>query len=392
MVEIKLDTDDCMKVENDHYVSVRIGDAQKLAKMAPSRTYRFPSSTVGNRKYGKIEVFRRVASSILCIDPTSSVANNEVELALGDLRLRFDTKVGFTEAGKAPQPQPVAPAAPPKGNKVAAAEYLQKHHLEAKLSEAMAAVLRERPADPAVFMAQKLAGNARFGVAKPPPSNELNLPFPFYYRKHCKQASSSRLYSGFRSRAAAAPQPGGSQLTAVPFPTYYRTYFQEARSSGLYAGFKAAGVGKPQSAFAAYYSKNFKQSTSPGLYAGFAAKKARGASLDGPFGAYFKEHFSQAPAATLASLHAKFGGPRVVDKPRGASLDGPFGAYFSEHFAQPPAGPCASLYAKFPGPPRPAAAARAVRSYRLPSCGSYHGRRPPQRQWRRPPRIRASST
>lgn len=29
-------------------------------------------------------------------------------------------------------------------DKVAAAEYLQKHHLEAKLSEAMAAVLRER--------------------------------------------------------------------------------------------------------------------------------------------------------------------------------------------------------------------------------------------------------
>mmetsp|Transcript_60063 Transcript_60063/g.173153 ORF Transcript_60063/g.173153 Transcript_60063/m.173153 type:complete len:555 (-) Transcript_60063:178-1842(-) len=344
MVEVKLDTDDCMKLDGDHYVSVRIGEAQKLAKMAPSRTYRFPSSAIGNRKYGKIEVFRRVATSILCIDPTLAATNNEVELALGDLRLHFDTKVGYTETTKTAAPPDVT--APPKAKANSAAEYLQKHHLETRLSEAMAAVLKERPEDPSVFMAQHLAGSS-LKLAPPPkaPVNELNSNFSMYFRKHFKQAKSASLYSGFKVKTAPE-EVQGSNLSTKGFAPYFREHFHDVGSATLYAGFGRAAakpaVDELSSGFAAYFRKNFHQV--PGgtsLYAGFPSKAAGQQSVAIPtdpaagFGEYFKAHFTQPTNASTSSLYSKFNKSGAMPAPKTGDT-----------------------------PPR---------RHLLPSCGSYHG-------------------
>merc|ERR1712166_1056692 len=73
--------------------------------------------------------------------------------------------------------------------KVAAAKaYLDKHLLEHRLAEAMQSVLRERPDDPAAYVAAKLLANAGMvsisPKAAPPPSQPkgevVMLPFKAY--------------------------------------------------------------------------------------------------------------------------------------------------------------------------------------------------------------------
>lgn len=226
MVDIRLDTEDLDKLPGDHYLSLRVGEAQKLAKLSASRSYRFSAATAGSRKYGKIEVYRRVATSVLCIDPATALPSSTVEVDVGDVRLRFDASIAFTEARPAP------PAEPRKAGHAAAAEYLQKHRLEARLSEVMSVVLRERPVDPLDFMAKQLLKGPR--AAAPA---DLTAGFAAYFRQHFRHAAPARLYAGFRAPVPAQPDGGDG------FGGYYRKHFlQTPRSHGerLYARRAAA--------------------------------------------------------------------------------------------------------------------------------------------------------
>lgn len=171
MVELKLNTADWQSYVKDHYISVRVGEVQKLAKLAASRTYKFPKDVVNSRKYGKVELFRRVGQAVVCIDPKMASGVNEVEVAFDEAgkSLKFDAEV-FRFGAKPSSPKKAA-ATP---NKVAA--YLDEHHLEARLSDAMQAVLREQPADPAAFLADLLTKNGSIVAKLPkrPPTEDAN--------------------------------------------------------------------------------------------------------------------------------------------------------------------------------------------------------------------------
>lgn len=153
MVELRLETCDD-GVPKDCFVSVRIGDTQKLSRLSSSRLYRFPQA--GDRRCGKIEVFRRIGSCSVDVDPANKglrEVNINCDPEFGMLCL----KVAVTGDDK-PVQEPTS--GKKEGSKVKAAkEYLSKHRLEMRLSEAMQAVLRERPGDPAEFLAAKLLGS-----------------------------------------------------------------------------------------------------------------------------------------------------------------------------------------------------------------------------------------
>jgi len=150
------------------FISVRVGDTQKLSRLATDRVYRFPEAN--GKHFGKIEVFKRIGAGSVDIGPHAK-GNREVsvdcrESGFGNLKLRINVD----------QNEPVKPQTPHKakhmGKLNAAKEYLSKHGLELQLSEAMQVVLREQPDHPAEFLAAMLMGSSPRGVRLPPMSHK----------------------------------------------------------------------------------------------------------------------------------------------------------------------------------------------------------------------------
>jgi hypothetical protein len=173
MVELRLNTEDWQSFAKDHYMSVRVGENQKLGRVSASRSYKFPSSAIANRKYGKVEIYRRVGSAMVCIDPKMASGVNDVDV-------EFDGCIGTNTALKFEAelvgPGNEKPASPTKAPSTAetitekATEYMEKHDLEARLAEAVHAVLRARPADPAAFLAEQLLKNGKAEAKLPSPT------------------------------------------------------------------------------------------------------------------------------------------------------------------------------------------------------------------------------
>eukprot|EP00441_Pelagodinium_beii_P030650 CAMPEP_0197711204 /NCGR_PEP_ID=MMETSP1338-20131121/129339_1 /TAXON_ID=43686 ORGANISM="Pelagodinium beii, Strain RCC1491" /NCGR_SAMPLE_ID=MMETSP1338 /ASSEMBLY_ACC=CAM_ASM_000754 /LENGTH=266 /DNA_ID=CAMNT_0043295137 /DNA_START=7 /DNA_END=804 /DNA_ORIENTATION=+ len=145
----------------DCFMSVRLGDVQKISRLGPSRLFRFPPA-VTTRK-GKIEVFQRIGAYNLDVDSMRH-AKNEVAVdcaacGFGWLGLR----VGLETPAKLPAAHEEKTVHHAKiAHKVQAAkEYLDSHGLEATLSQAMQSVLSERPENPLQFLAAKLLGEVQ---------------------------------------------------------------------------------------------------------------------------------------------------------------------------------------------------------------------------------------
>jgi len=160
-----LDSMEIASMPADCFVSVRIGDTQRFSRLQSSRVFKFPKA--GDRRYGKIEVFRRIGVCGVDVDPGNTDLRELTIDGFGTLGLKVEA-AGEERPGKlAEESSEVKKES--SGKVKAAKEYLGKHGLEVRLAEAMQAVLRERPADPAEFMAAKLLENAsRAGGVKLP--------------------------------------------------------------------------------------------------------------------------------------------------------------------------------------------------------------------------------
>eukprot|EP00930_Biecheleria_cincta_P069512 TRINITY_DN5724_c0_g1_i1.p1 TRINITY_DN5724_c0_g1~~TRINITY_DN5724_c0_g1_i1.p1 ORF type:complete len:825 (+),score=156.58 TRINITY_DN5724_c0_g1_i1:27-2477(+) len=156
MVEIRLEPIQAASMPKDCFVSVRVGDVQKISRLAPSRVYRFPPAL--DRKHGgKIEVFHRIGSYNLDISGSQPAAYDEVSIdceASGFGSLGVKLALERTQPTKLPRKE--EPATKPGGRVRAAKEYLSEHSLEDRLSQAMQRVLCERPRDPFLFLVAEL--------------------------------------------------------------------------------------------------------------------------------------------------------------------------------------------------------------------------------------------
>jgi hypothetical protein len=171
MVEIGLEAVKGDKLPKDLYVSLRVGEAQKFMKANCDRSYKFPASALGDRKYAKLEMFKRVGVCAIPVDTERIQGTHEVAVAVDGrvvdvpekaVAYKVNIKKGLS-GGQAPLDSSTR-SATDKGapdNRVASAKaYLDSHQLEQRLAEAMMAVLRERPEDPGKFIAEKLASGA----------------------------------------------------------------------------------------------------------------------------------------------------------------------------------------------------------------------------------------
>jgi len=178
-MELKLESLENNGIPQDCFISVRVGDMQKLSRIAAVRNYRFPKSS---NRFGKVDLFKRIGSCSINVDP-DELGTREVFLdctnsGYGSMKLAVD--VGFKADSCAPQPQKSAEPGDDvsKANlsvkKVKQAhDYLNRHGIESLLSNSMHELLREQPDDPAEFLASKLlsgAGGSK-SIIKCPPIN-----------------------------------------------------------------------------------------------------------------------------------------------------------------------------------------------------------------------------
>mmetsp|Transcript_117432 Transcript_117432/g.204079 ORF Transcript_117432/g.204079 Transcript_117432/m.204079 type:complete len:399 (-) Transcript_117432:315-1511(-) len=268
-MELKLECLD-ENMSKDTYVSVRVGEVQKLSRISAGRTFKFPASAVGDRKFGKVEIFNRIGGCSVGIIP----ADEDQEVAVpinGDSNVKFRVMLDYTEkppAAKIEEAERIkAKDVNPKV--LAAKEYLEKHNLELRLSEAMQAVLREKPEDPAQFVADKLIKSAGAVVkvpkAAPSPAPEA-APSP-------------------APEAAAAPAP---EAAAAPAPEP-----EAAKPAEAEAAPPAAEAPAPAAAPA-------------------AVQEPPGPVQMLPFDKYYGSYYKSVPPSDMACIYAMFGAKRPL--------------------------------------------------------------------------------
>mmetsp|Transcript_35987 Transcript_35987/g.99175 ORF Transcript_35987/g.99175 Transcript_35987/m.99175 type:complete len:502 (-) Transcript_35987:242-1747(-) len=211
MVELRLETLKGSTIPTDCFVSVRIGGKQQLSKLTDARTFRFPS---GEYNIGKIEVFRRVGACTLDVSPASAgtrdVSINCIDHSFGNLGLRVALG-GQASAQDMADEQEQAKAKKSNTAKLVK-EYLVKHELEARLADAMQAVLKERPEFPTEFIASKLReSKPPTRVAPPAPIPKL-VPFGGYYKQNFKLGGQP---PGAYAKFPAAPRSEAKPPTKV---------------------------------------------------------------------------------------------------------------------------------------------------------------------------------
>lgn len=353
MVELKLESIEEQDLPRDCFISVRVGETQKLSRLAATRVYRFPQA--GDRRYGKIEVFRRIGACSVDIDPTvmgtREVAISCADAGFGGLGLRIGVEPD--EESKKKVEDPLDGSSKKAGTKVKAAkEYLSKHGLEVRLSEAMQAVLRERPDNPTEYLAYRLLGaqpgsggnmlpplqglNRQEGPGMPAYQQDRSIPMDDPWKPQPKAQNRPRQLEplpGSQSQQAMSkvekPPQAAPSVAVVPFgKSYYSKHFLSMPNKdfqSIYSKFPPAKRAAPKAPaaaavlpFRAYYKANFQGSGGGGafskMYPNFpkAAKQPQKNWLLGkdsvkdvlPFLPYYNANAIKAPAFNYKAFPA----------------------------------------------------------------------------------------
>lgn len=262
MVELKLEPLD-NELDRDFYVSVRVGEVQKLSRISTSRSYKFPASAVVDRKFGRIEIFKKVGGAAVGIVPEShNDVDQQVSLTLDDnsevkFKVSLSGEGGKLQASqRSQQPEDKARAKEVNPKVQAAKSYLEMHNLEMRLSEAMQAVLRDKPEDPAAFVAERLVKSAGM-VQRTPKVEQAPAAEPATESAPAAPAAQALAPSPAVEKAPApspvaqqAPTPSAAAPPretpkVLPFAPYYVANFRSCGTpalEGLYKSFPAPQV------------------------------------------------------------------------------------------------------------------------------------------------------
>mmetsp|Transcript_52696 Transcript_52696/g.97548 ORF Transcript_52696/g.97548 Transcript_52696/m.97548 type:complete len:519 (-) Transcript_52696:22-1578(-) len=318
MVELKLESYADGLLPKDCFLSVRIGESQKLAALANDRVFKFPQ--MSERRIGKVELFRRIGSCSIDVDP-SNPFKREVDVdckdaGFGKVGLKF--AVGGNDNSAPKKEEEKETGGKRAGKMKAARDYLNRHGLEAHLSDAMQLVLRERPENPVRAFAEKLLLAADAGDKLPPidggKPTEEGPPMPASRVQQTAPEEPPKQVTPKNRPAQLEPIAGKSTatrapVTIVPFNAYYAEHFRScapAAMSKVHSLFGAKEVkAKPENKavasvlpFADYYKANFK------VVRAKPENKAVTSVL--PFADYCKANFKACSPQAMGRFHSLF--------------------------------------------------------------------------------------
>mmetsp|Transcript_15517 Transcript_15517/g.29037 ORF Transcript_15517/g.29037 Transcript_15517/m.29037 type:complete len:718 (-) Transcript_15517:56-2209(-) len=148
-MELRVEAADGYNMPNGCFVGVRVGDILKQGKYDPACCYRFPA--VERQRSAKIDLYQHVGTCCAFVD-SDFRSNTEVRVSCMDpryteMRLKVHTKPSNNSKQREVKKMEV---------KKQAREYLGKHHIEERLSEAVKALLSSQPENPTEFLCQHL--------------------------------------------------------------------------------------------------------------------------------------------------------------------------------------------------------------------------------------------
>jgi len=154
-MELRVESAQGYRLPNDCYVGIRVGDVLKQGRYEPQRCYHFPQ--VDRRRNAKIDIYQHIGSCIVAVDPDTK-AQHEVNVSSADpsmpgAKLLVNVQSRTDDSSKQQRDERT------KALKNQAKEYLSKHSIEERLSEAVKALLKEQPEDPTLFLCNHLGGS-----------------------------------------------------------------------------------------------------------------------------------------------------------------------------------------------------------------------------------------
>lgn len=346
-MEIKLDAAGEGSPPSDVFISMRVGDVQKQARFGGSKTFRFANIPNDRAGFGRVEVFKRVGHMTVSLSQKAGCMDIEVPCT-GDLK-SLSLRLGINGAPKleAEEGSVNVEKSRQKARIFAAQQYLELHHLEEQLAEAMREVICNRPEHPYKFLSEYML---KCEAMEAPVASKLEAAAPTL------EAVALKL---------SAPK---AAFASVDFGKYYSSNFAEAGSDcweKLYSKFPQSQTKKPVVPAPKVESSAPKMQCSAPKMEGSAP-----ASKTMPFSEYYAANFISAPLASWDSLYAKFGKkPPAKDikaqvAPVSSLAD--FGKYYKVNFAVAGEECWSSLYSKF-GKKAPAGEAKMMLSAKPPA-------------------------
>jgi len=163
-MELRVETAEGCSLPAGCHVGIRIGDVLKQGRYEPQRCYNFPQ--VERRRTAKIDLYQHIGTCVVTVDPEAK-STHEVQVQTGDpdqdLRLKVNSRAVVGEEAKS-KPSSTRETRS-QTMKLQAKDYLSKHSVEERLSEAVKALLKEQPSDPTEFLCRLLRGET--GAAAP---------------------------------------------------------------------------------------------------------------------------------------------------------------------------------------------------------------------------------
>jgi hypothetical protein len=270
------------------YVGVRVGDVLKQGRYEPQRSYHFPA--MERRRNAKIDIYRHVGSCVIPVDPEASGASHEVPVASSDpsvpeMRLKVNVQNSSLDAGKQREVRT-------KAVKNQAKEYLTKHSIEEKLSDAVKALLKEQPSDPTDFLCRFLTGGSL-------PTSPAGGPVPIKASNNIVKASTSI--------GVASGKPGPPAMK--PFNGYYvATILPNVPADAM------------MSLHSKFPSAANRLKPTPGVSNIGAPPGQQGPPAMKPFNGYYEANvLPNVPSGGMNAIHSKF--PDAADKLKPSGQD-----------------------------------------------------------------------
>jgi hypothetical protein len=176
VLEVRVEGATGLNLNDDCFVAVKVGDELKQARYKPDRSYKFTQTDgVRKPKSGRIDLFKQIGScKIDACSGIQEIALTSTDKATSGVKLRV--AVSADEKGA---PSPKGGAQVREDLTKSAKEYLKGHQVEDMLSEAVKAILKERPADPRAFIVKYLSqGSEEAVLPEPPKPPEPPAPVP----------------------------------------------------------------------------------------------------------------------------------------------------------------------------------------------------------------------
>lgn len=168
----ELETDAGEEVPGDIFVLLNDGSTQKMSRVVAKHVSTITDPEGGAAQPQRIQVFRRIASGVICSSDATDSILHPTDAALGDLRLRIvcdgqgESKNASGRSQALQQDKEQSPRIKPASSIITG--YLEKHRLQEVLADGMRRVLQHQPDDPFELLISALQ-NARdeAGITSP---------------------------------------------------------------------------------------------------------------------------------------------------------------------------------------------------------------------------------